>query len=85
MSELSPFAVGVQCLAIAARMLQVAVSPSALLREFSPQSADLSNIYLVNAAKSLGFKARFIQAIPECVDPFLLSALGNIQPLQRTI
>ena len=60
MSELSPFAVGVQCLAIVARMHQVAVSPSALLREFSPQSTDLQDIYLVKAAKSLGFNAKLL-------------------------
>lgn len=79
MSELSPFAVGVQCLAIVARMQQVAVSPSALLRELSPQSDDLSDIYLVKAAKSLDFRAKFIQSEPTSLDPVLLPAVVHIQ------
>lgn len=49
---------GHSCLAIAARMRQVAAFPSVLLWEFSPQSTDLQDIFQVNAAKSPGYKAK---------------------------
>lgn len=56
----SPFSVGVLCLAVVARMQQTPAEVSAILREFTPQSDDLHDIYLVKAARSLGFKAKFI-------------------------
>ncbi|MDX1678538.1 cysteine peptidase family C39 domain-containing protein [Arsukibacterium sp.] len=77
MSQNSPFAVGVQCLAIVARMQQTPAEVSAILREFTPQSDDLNDIYLVKAAKSLGFKARFIQVEPAKLDALLLPAVGK--------
>lgn len=58
-------------------MHQIPVSPSALIREFTPQNDDLTDIYLVKAAKSLGFKAKFIHAEPAKLDPLLLPAVGK--------
>ncbi|RVU35461.1 type I secretion system permease/ATPase [Rheinheimera riviphila] len=77
MSHSSPFAVGVKCLAVVARMHQIPVSPNALIREFAPQNDDLTDIYLIKAAKSLGFKAKFIHAEPAKLDPLLLPAVGK--------
>lgn len=77
MSGNSPFAVGVQCLALVARMQQTPAEVSAILREFTPQSDDLNNIYLVKAARSLGFKAQFLQTDITQLDEALLPAVGK--------
>lgn len=52
---------GIQCLSLIARFHQVAAEPSALLRELQHNDENLSDINLIRAAKSLGFKAKFIQ------------------------
>lgn len=77
MSLDSPFAIGLQCLAIVARMQQTPAEPKALFREFSPQNEALNDIYLVKAAKSLGFKAKFIRTEPAKLDAKLLPAVGK--------
>ncbi|WNO61035.1 type I secretion system permease/ATPase [Rheinheimera sp. MMS21-TC3] len=59
------------------RMQQTPAEVSAILREFTPQSDDLNDIYLVKAAKSLGFKAKFIQIEPTKLDALILPAVGK--------
>lgn len=52
---------GIQCLSLIARFHQIPAEPSALIREFQHDDDTLSDINLIRAAKSLGFKAKFIQ------------------------
>ena len=54
------FSSGIQCLALIARFYQIPTEPSSLIREFQHEDETLTDINLVRAAKSLGFKAKFI-------------------------
>ena len=61
----SHFTSGIQCLALIARFHQIPAEPSALIREFQHNDLDsndksLADINLIRAAKSLGFRAKFI-------------------------
>ncbi|XPF95841.1 ABC transporter transmembrane domain-containing protein [Colwellia sp. RE-S-Sl-9] len=56
----SYFNSGIQCLSLIARFHQIPAEPSALLREFQHEDESLADINLIRAAKSLGFKAKFI-------------------------
>ncbi len=58
---LKNFNSGIQCLALIARFHQIPAEPSALIREFQHEDESLADINLIRAAKSLSFKAKFIQ------------------------
>lgn len=67
----------VQCLAVIARVKQVPVDVVALCREFTPPRSELNDIYLLKAARSLGFKARLSTTKPEKIQPVLLPAIAK--------
>ncbi|RHW77522.1 type I secretion system permease/ATPase [Colwellia sp. RSH04] len=78
----SHFKSAIQCLSLLARFHQIPAEPSALIREFHPDSASenaekLLHINVVRAAKSLGFKAKFIQDKPEKLSEHLLPAIAR--------
>lgn len=78
----SHFTSAIQCLSLLARFHQVPAEPSALLREFLPDASSenaeaLADINLIRAAKSLGFKAKFIQDKPEKLSEHLLPAIAR--------
>jgi len=71
------FISGVQCLALIARFHQLPAEASALAREFQHNDSSLSDINLIRAAKSLGFKAKFIKDKPEKLSAHLLPAIAR--------
>ncbi len=78
----SHFTSAIQCLSLLARFHQIPAEPSALLREFLPDASSenaeaLADINLIRAAKSLGFKAKFIQDKPENLSEHLLPAIAR--------
>jgi len=78
----SHFDSGIQCLSLIARFHQIPAEPSALKREFQPDDdsinkASLADINLIRAAKSLGFKAKFIQDKVEKLSAHLLPAIAR--------
>ncbi|WP_281561677.1 type I secretion system permease/ATPase [Thalassomonas sp. RHCl1] len=75
----SHFLSGIQCLALVARFQQLPAEPDALFREFQHDDESLTDINLVRAAKSLGFKAKFIQDSSEKLSAHLLPAIGRHQ------
>ena len=80
----SQFTSGIQCLALIARFHQIPAEPSALIREFQhndlhPNDKSLADINLIRAAKSLGFKARFIKDSAEKLSEHTLPAIARHQ------
>ena len=78
----SNFSSGIQCLSLVARFHQIPAEPSALLREFQFNDADdtnspLADINLVRAAKSLGFKAKFITDTTDKLSEHVLPAIAR--------
>ncbi len=71
------FISGIQCLSLVARFHQMPAEPDALIREFNHQDESLADINLIRAAKSLGFKAKFIQDTPQQLSAHLLPALAR--------
>ena len=67
----------IQCLSLIARFHQIPAEPSALIREFRHDDESLADINLIRAAKSLGFKAKFIQDTPEHLSEHLLPAIAR--------
>jgi len=68
---------GVQCLALIARFHQLPAEANALIREFQHKDPSLADINLVRAAKSLGFKAKFIGDKPEKLSAHVLPAIAR--------
>lgn len=60
-----------------ARFHQIPAEPNALKREFQHNDESLADINLIRAAKSLGFKAKFIQDKAEKLSAHLLPAIGR--------
>jgi len=75
----SNFNSAIQCLSLVARFHQIPAKPSALIREFQHEDDSLADINLIRAAKSLGFKAKFIQDTPEHLSEHLLPAIARHQ------
>jgi len=73
----SYFNSGIQCLSLIARFHQIPAEPNALIREFHHQDESLSDVNLIRAAKSLGFKAKFIQDTPQELSSHLLPAIAR--------
>lgn len=73
----SHFDSGIQCLSLIARFHQLPAEPSALKREFQHDDESLADINLIRAAKSLGFKAKFIQDKVEKLSAHLLPAIAR--------
>jgi len=73
----SHFDSGIQCLSLIARFHQLPAEPSALKREFQHDDESLADINLVRAAKSLGFKAKFIKDKVEKLSGHLLPAIAR--------
>jgi subfamily B ATP-binding cassette protein HlyB/CyaB len=73
----SHFNNAIQCLSLIARFHQIPAEPSALIREFQHDDESLADINLIRAAKSLGFKAKFIQDTPEHLSEHLLPAIAR--------
>ncbi|KGJ88621.1 type I secretion system permease/ATPase [Colwellia psychrerythraea] len=73
----SHFTSAIQCLSLIARFHQIPAEPSALIREFQHDDESLTDINLIRAAKSLGFKAKFIQDTPEHLSEHLLPAIAR--------
>ncbi|WP_435277329.1 type I secretion system permease/ATPase (plasmid) [Psychrobium sp. nBUS_13] len=71
------FQSGIQCLSLIARFHQMPAEPDALLREFSHTDSSLSEINLVRAAKSLGFKAKFIVETPNKLSADVLPSIAR--------
>lgn len=71
------FSSGIQCLTLVARFYQLPAEPQALIREFLPQDSSLLDINLIRAAKSLGFKAKFIQDSANQLNNQLLPAIAK--------
>jgi len=71
------FQSGIQCLSLIARFHQMPAEPEALLREFSHTDTSLSEINLVRAAKSLGFKAKFIVETPNKLSADVLPSIAR--------
>ncbi|WP_173497199.1 type I secretion system permease/ATPase [Shewanella sp. ISTPL2] len=72
----------IQCLTLIARFHQLPVEPSALLREFQYDESNedkslLANINLIRAAKSIGFKAKFIIDTAEKLTAHTLPAIAR--------
>jgi len=75
----SHFNSGIQCLSLIARFHQTPAEPSALLREFQHNDESLADINLIRAAKSLGFKAKFIQDKADKLSAHALPAIARHQ------
>jgi len=80
----SHFNSGIQCLSLIAHFHQIPAEPSALLREFQhndlhPDDKSLADINLIRAAKSLGFKAKFIVGKVEKLSEHTLPAIVRHQ------
>tara|TARA_R110002050_G_C8648956_1_gene490040 strand:- start:188 stop:508 length:321 start_codon:yes stop_codon:yes gene_type:complete len=78
----SHFNSAIQCLSLLARFHQIPAEPNALIREFQPDASSenaekLLNINIVRAAKSVGFKAKFIQDKPEKLSEHILPAIAR--------
>ena len=78
----SHFNSAIQCLSLIARFHQIPAEPSALIREFQHEDfglnkESLADINLIRAARSLGFKAKFIQDTPEQLSAHLLPAIAR--------
>ncbi|WDE02585.1 type I secretion system permease/ATPase [Thalassomonas actiniarum] len=73
----SPFNSGIQCLSLIARFHQLPAEPDALIREFQHDDESLADINLVRAAKSLGFKAKFITDQVDNLSEHLLPAIAR--------
>lgn len=58
---LSHFNTAIQCLSLVTRFHQIPAQPCALIREFQYNDESVAEINLIRAAKSLGFKAKFIK------------------------
>lgn len=71
------FQSGIQCLSLIARFHQIPAEPEALLREFSHTDSSLSEVNLVRAAKSLGFKAKFILETPQKLSTDILPSIAR--------
>lgn len=76
------FTSGIECLALIARFHQIPVEPNALLREFQHNDSEedkslLADINLVRAAKSIGFKAKFITDTAVKLSSYVLSAIAR--------
>jgi subfamily B ATP-binding cassette protein HlyB/CyaB len=72
----------IQCLSLIARFHQIPAEPSALIREFqyndsSVNEQSLADINLIRAAKSIGFKAKFIQDTAEHLSEHVLPAIAR--------
>ncbi|MFT5706466.1 MAG: subfamily B ATP-binding cassette protein HlyB/CyaB [Oceanospirillaceae bacterium] len=75
----SHFNSGIQCLSLIARFHQIPAEPSALLREFQHNDESLADINLIRAAKSLGFKAKFIVDEADKLSAHTLPAIARHQ------
>lgn len=80
----SHFKSAIKCLSLIARFHQIPAEPDALIREFqheddSSDKISFTDINLVRAAKSLGFKAKFIQDTPEHLSEHVLPAIARHQ------
>jgi len=80
----SHFNSGIQCLSLIARFHQIPAEPSALIREFqhndlTSNEETLADINLIRAAKSLGFKAKFIQDKADKLSAHTLPAIARHQ------
>ncbi len=80
----SHFNSGIQCLSLIARFHQIPAEPSALIREFqhndlTSNEEALADINLIRAAKSLGFKAKFIQDKADKLSAHTLPAIARHQ------
>lgn len=73
----SHFNSAIQCLSLVARFHQIPAEPNALIREFQHNDESLADINLIRAAKSLGFKAKFIQDSAEHLSEHLLPAIAR--------
>ena len=77
----SQFNSGIQCLALISRFHQIPAEPNALIREFQHEDftndKSLADINLIRAAKSLGFKAKFIQDKAEKLSEHTLPAIAR--------
>jgi len=78
----SHFNSGIQCLALIARFHQIPAEPSALLREFQHNDCTenqtlLADINLIRAAKSVGFKAKFIIDTADKLTDHVLPAIAR--------
>jgi len=71
------FLSAMQCLAVIARLKQVPVDIATLSREFTPPKSELTDIELLKAARSPGFKAMLNTIKPEKIQPVLLPAIGR--------
>ena len=65
-------------LSLVARLQQVAAEPVALLREFSPPTEMLMPVYLVKAARSLGFKAKWLKLQVQQLNPAILPVVTRL-------
>ena len=75
----SHFNSAIQCLSLVARFHQIPAEPNALIREFQHNDESLADINLIRAAKSLGFKAKFIQDSAAHLSGHLLPAIARHQ------
>jgi subfamily B ATP-binding cassette protein HlyB/CyaB len=78
----SHFNSGIQCLALIARFHQIPAEPNALIREFKCSNSNigcssLADINLVRAAKSIGFKAKFIIDTVDKLTDHVLPAIAR--------
>lgn len=73
------FSSGIQCLSLVARFHQLPANSSDLKREFQHDDESLVDINLIRAAKSLGFKAKFIQDKAGKLNAHTLPAIARHQ------
>ena len=66
----------IQCLSLIARFHQIPAEPNALIPEFQHNVELLADINLICAAKSLGFKAKFIQDKADRLSAHTLPAIA---------
>ncbi len=73
------FTSGIQCLSLIARFHQLPANPNDLKREFQHDDESLADINLIRAAKSLGFKAKFIIDKTDKLNAHTLPAIARHQ------